>query len=59
MFLLDHFPTHHLALPDGFVVLAFISAYLFPLSVLLYLIFVWEIQVLLSMTFAFALSYTH
>ena len=53
------FPTHHLALPDGFVVLAFISVYFFSLSVLLYLIFVCEIQVLLPMTFALPLSYAH
>jgi len=63
MFLLDLgaylFPTHHLALPDGFVALAFITVYLFSLSVLLYLIFVRKIEVLLSMTFAFPLSYTH
>lgn len=63
MFLLDLgaylFPTHHLALPDGFVMLAFISVYLFSLSVLLYLILVWDIQVFLYMTFAFPLSYTH
>lgn len=62
MFLLELgaylFPAHHPALPDGFVVLAFICVYLFSLSVLLYLIFVREIQVL-SMTFAVPLSYTH
>lgn len=63
MFLLDLeaclFVTHHLPLPDGFIMLAFISVYLFCLSILLYLILVWEIEVLSSMTFAFSLSYSH
>lgn len=62
-FLLDlgpyPFPPQHLALHAGFVVLAFISVYLFSHSVLLYLVCVREIQVLLSMTFAFPLSYAH